>query len=374
MAGPIQWKSFTTAQGTPGEQAPDPDHPGQYLYYGQDGTVYRNSYPGEVHPGDVASSKVGTRASIDKQYQTDQYTGKSTAPSSSSSSGSSSNAVSPAYINPASVPQLNAKTVGALPSVAAQSVKGATAAPVANIDAQGIMNSSGLSTEDLSGGDFSTAIMNMLAPQFKNQQQQMNESLASAGISGGSTAGAQTELANAQNSQAQGLLQPELLQLLGLQNTRDTTVAGDLLAGATQNQNTQSANNQFNAGQLNQVGEFNSGQNLAAQDTNQATNLGAQEYNAGQQNTAGSFNIANLLQAASGNQNAYNQFLSEIQSQNEQTYLGDLGAVSGQAQTGQSIGTTRQPVYTQPSYSGMNFGSALGSLGGGTNATAQASA
>lgn len=153
---------------------------------------------------------------------------------------------------------------------------------------------------NIGSDQFTQQILQAMAPIFGQQQHGLTEALANAGIVGGSTTGAQGNLANEQNSQAVGQIAP-------------------LIASIMQG--------------------------------NQSTALQGGEFNATQQNAAQQFDIGNLLREQmfnSGNFNQLQQFLLGGQNQDWLSQLGANASLAGGQQQ------AYQPVFQQPSP--MNLG------------------
>ena len=159
---------------------------------------------------------------------------------------------------------------------------------------------------DTSSTGITNAIMSSLQPLFQQQQLGLTQNLANAGIVGGSTAGAETDLANNQNTQAVGQIAPYIMQGMGLNL---------------------------------QQGEFNS--NMGAANTQ--------------------YNIDNAIKSAMYDTGNYNQFLSQQIGNQNNDWLAQLQAQTALNQQGMSGQTSSfQPVFTQPTpvnFSGL--GSAL---------------
>jgi len=73
---------------------------------------------------------------------------------------------------------------------------------------------------------FMTSLNNYLGPMFRSQQMGLDTSLADAGIVGGSTAGADQQLAAQQQTQEQGAASGDLLSLLNLNLNQNEFNAG----------------------------------------------------------------------------------------------------------------------------------------------------
>lgn len=367
MTGPIQWQAIRTAQGSAGETAPDPERPGQYLYYGPDGVVYRNSYPGEVHPNDVANSQIGTRASVDKQYQTSQYTGKSTAPT-----VGTTNAKVGAGTNPYQPTYLGNPTQGVATTDQAASAGGAALSKAASSNAQTSLDPSLISS--LGAGATLQDLMKSFAPQTATANSNLNSALAAAGISGGGAIDAQQQL----SGQLAAAQDPTLAA--ALQNSQANTLAAgefgttNALQQAMANAGYQQQAGQFNAGAINQQGQYNAGlqqqsgienqqASNAMTDQNLANLMSNQSQNANFANNAQNEYAAALQNAYYQQQNQFNQINNAgLAGQQNVTSQGQGAANSLSQQYGNAYGTST------PSAGYGALASAVGSaFGGGSN-------
>jgi hypothetical protein len=161
---------------------------------------------------------------------------------------------------------------------------------------------------------FSKTVLSGLNPEFNREQQTLNEGLASAGIVGGSTAGADAQLGLQQGAQAQSALVAPILQLLGY--------------------------------------------NVNAQTSDQSAALNAGEFNSSQENAGQQFDISNLIKSAmfdAGQGTAAGQTAAQMTNQD---WLALLGANTGVIQSGLGTNTgSFTPVFTQPAASGGGFAS-----------------
>jgi hypothetical protein len=301
----LAWTPVAGVSG--GYSAPDPDNPGQYLYYGPDQQVYRDAYPGEVHPGDVSKDKVGTLSTVLQQYPGSSKGGSTTqsgaADGGAGTSAPGQSALQPSYLStlfPNGIPQDTAATVGSVPSVGTSTV---TAPSTSSI------------VDSIQAG---------LAPQFAQQDQAETEALANAGIVGGSTTGALGALGLQQQQQAMSEEAPYILQGDQMGLTAQQTNAGNTLTASEQN-----------AGNALSGGEFNASSENAAGNNNVANELGAGEFDIGQGTNA-------------------SEYLAGIQNQD---YLSQLGLQGNVITEGEGAQTgAYQPVYSQPSapnYTGL---------------------
>lgn len=236
-------------------------------------------------------------------------------------------------------PQATAATIGGIPGISAMGV-----------DPQSIMaglSGSGLESQDLSQTGFADSITKMMAPLWANQQAGLNEQLSQAGISGGTSVGANKELARNQTEQLAGTLAPMQLQEQGMNLGRN-----EALAGYT----AQDVGNNFEAQKV------NAGNDLSAQQANQGASIQGQEFNANAGNQAQEFNINQLMQMASGDTNSYNQFLAQMNQLRQGTYLGNLNARAGLANNAQN-NTGFQPIFQQAKP--VDFSGVGGALAGG---------
>jgi len=158
-------------------------------------------------------------------------------------------------------------------------------------------------------------ILKSLAPQFAQQNHGLTEALANAGIVGGSTGGAMAQLGLQQQSQAQGDIQPLIMQAL---------------------------------------------------QANQGTALNAGEFNAGQQNQVQQFDIGNMIRAAMGNSQDYNQMAQMYGGMQNQDWLSQLGAATNLSTAGAGAqASSFNPIYQPPANVGGGFMQLAGQMLGG---------
>lgn len=155
----------------------------------------------------------------------------------------------------------------------------------------------------LGGNALEQNVVKAMGAQFAGNQHALDESLANAGIVGGSTTGANVDLANSENTQLAGVLAPieqtsqnQILSAAQGDQSNAQTASGQNVGNAVSTGNNslqaimqaylanQAANNQtgqFNTGQANQLGEFNTSNQLQAgnSDVNAANNLQSQQLN-----------------------------------------------------------------------------------------------
>lgn len=182
--------------------------------------------------------------------------------------------------------------------------------PVYSQSAMQMMNGS------LDPGALTAKIMAALQPEFAQQQHGLTESLANAGIVGGSTAGAEGDLARSQTTQAAATLAPfeqtaNAQRLAGWQSDTDAA-----LRAAQGNQAVAQQGNQFDASSLNSGNEFN---------------------------------IANLIKGGmydTSNFNSMQQFIDQMQNTDWLQQLGIQGQLATAGAGAQSA--AYQPVFQQP--------------------------
>lgn len=185
---------------------------------------------------------------------------------------------------------------------AAPGLPSATAAQVGNVP----------SVTPPSLPNFASTVLAGLQPTFAQEDNALSNELADAGIVGGGAPGAMQQLQLQQGAQAQGAIQPGLIDIAGL--------------------------------------------NTQAQEANQGSALNASEFNAGAQNQAQQFDINNILQLL-GMQNT--------------DWLSQLGAASGFAGGGLNALTSAfNPMFYNPSSSGIQdllgqYATGGGNFGGG---------
>jgi len=194
---------------------------------------------------------------------------------------------------------------------------------------QGLLNSLGPQQTE-------TALQNSVAPQYQQQDQQMMQMLATAGLAPSSTAG-QTAFNNLAQQQLAGI--------------------SPAMASAIQNsQSNQLGAGEYNATTGNTASQYNAGSLNTAASQNLQNQLAQQSYNTGAYNTAGNTYFNALTGAYNNNANAFNAL-------NNAGLSGAEGLASGQQTSGTTLANTAQtqyPVYSNP-YSGVSaasFGSA----------------
>ena len=253
--------------------------------------------------------------------------------------------ITPATIQsqfPNGIPSYTASGVGSVPSVSASDVMGTGGIGYNNVNAATV--NPGMSI---------AATENYLNPQFQQQDQALTANLANAGIVGGTSAQAQAQLGQQQQTTLQNDIQPFLQQ------------------GALANQSSINNAQATNQNAAINTGEFTAGQNLAAQQSNQAAGLTASqanqnaaltggEFNANAQNQNAQFNIQNLLNTGQIDAATANQMTQYVMGLQNQDWLAQLGAQTNLATTAEGATTSAfNPVYSQPSSTNA---SGLGSL------------
>jgi hypothetical protein len=204
-------------------------------------------------------------------------------------------------------------------------------------------------------------VLGALAPQFKAQQQALNEQLAAAGIVGGSAPGATVDLAAQQNQQAAAALAPYEQSAEQMRLNAATTDAGNAL--------TASGANASNA-----IGTGNNLSQLIMQAAlaNQSTGAQVGEWNAGALNAGNQFNVANLIQGGQFDINNYQQMQQLAAQLQNQDYLAQL-QLQGQLATGGQAGQTGafQPTFYQPPQTNLSgFAPVPTATSGGAPSTA----
>jgi hypothetical protein len=143
--------------------------------------------------------------------------------------------VTPTYLSsifPNGIPQASATTVGGVPQV---------------------------STQGLGANSLVQQIMGASQPVFQQQDQALTNDLANAGIVGGSTAGAQGDLATSQIQQLLGALVPAEQTAQQTQLGANEYNASNLLNTSDLNASIQNQNNQFNTGNAISSGQYDAG-------------------------------------------------------------------------------------------------------------------
>ena len=189
-------------------------------------------------------------------------------------------------------------------------------------------------------------ILGVLGPQFQQQQHALTDNLANAGIVGGSTGAASTDLSNQQTQQLGSALAP-------YEQTAQQTLLGaneynsGVLNNTSQfNAEANNANSQFNANTLNNNSQFNTGNLFSANNTN-----------ANILNNNSQYNTTNSLNAGQYDAGTANTILGQLLGYQNQDYLQQLNNQLSLAQ-GQQSGQTSafQPNYQQaiaPDFSGL---------------------
>lgn len=238
-----------------------------------------------------------------------------------------------------------------------------------------------------------SAAQNYLQPQFQQQDNALTEALANAGIVGGSTGKALSDLGSQQQTTLANQIQPYILQNRQLQqsattqdnaNSIQTSIANQVAdlqaqgmdqATALQTATTNAANQLqaqgYNSTMAYQLASQNAQLSQQAQLANQSTALQGGEFNASNQNAGQQFNISNLLNTANTDTNSYNQFLQYLAGLQNQDWMSQLGATTSAATAGLGATTNAfQPVYSQPSATNVGgLASAFAPQGGGAAAS-----
>lgn len=342
---------------------------------------------------------------------------------------------------PGGIPQLTAAQIMGAPQVQAQNIGGLPQANAQQISSSGMpqanagqlnnpfqVHNQNVNAQQLGqpgsiighmGGanaysaDTATkAISDYLKPQFQQQQQGMTEALANAGIVGGSSMKAQSDLGSQQQTTMMNDIQPYLMQLKQMQQTGTTQdIANQIMTGqsnqsanlqgqmANQGANlsaqqsnqsaqlqrdiqqhanqlqaqgmnmqqamqiaTQNAANSLQAQGMNmqqayQVASFNAQQSMQAQTQNQNTWMTGAQYNANSLTGAQQYNIGNQLATAGTDATSYNNMLQQIMGLQHSAWSQQLGAAGSTATAGLGASTGAfQPIYQQPgqaNYSGI---------------------
>lgn len=213
-----------------------------------------------------------------------------------------------AAVTPASTPQISQNLT---PTYLSQLLGGTN--PQSSTSTVGNIPQEQASTVDTS--DMVQRVLAGLAPQFKQQNLGLTESLANAGIVGGSTGGAVTQQGLQQQAEAAGQIQPMILS--ALQGNQQ----------ATQGASRDNASNALNAG----------------------------EYNAGAENANSQFDVSNQIKNAMFDASQGTQAGATLAGFQNQDWLAQLQAQSNLsgARAG-GVAGAYQPVYQQPAQT--NYG------------------
>jgi len=264
-----------------------------------------------------------------------------------------STSISPTYLSslfPGGLPSASATTTQA-PLAAAYQAQ-VTPATANTVDTSG-----------LGANQLVQQILGVMQPQFQQQQQALTNNLANAGIVGGSTGGAVTDLGNQQTQQLAGALAPyeqtAQQMLLGANEYN----SGVLNNTSQFNAGANNANSQFNANTLNNNSQFNAGNILNANNTN-----------ANILNQNSQYNTTNSLNAGQYDAGTANTILGQLLGYQNQDYLQNLNNQLSLAQDQQSGQTGAfQPIYQQasaPNFSGLAGAFGSNATGGSGNAAA----
>lgn len=325
---------------------------------------------------------------------------------------------SPAQV--AGMPFISAQQISQLPSMVAATMGGApqmNPALVGAVPQPGAERVGGLPQMDPNTIDPSSVTKQILAglsPQFAQQNHALDESLANAGIVGGSSAGAHVQQGLQQQNEATAAIAPYIMQAetqnqaaknrgqeFNIGNTLQQRVAdvssgnemsrfnaGNVLQALFGNQAAMNRGQEFNIGNLqqnkaldtaalNRAQEFNIGNELQRRTTNQSTDLQGQLenrntardtafYNADSQNKAQQFDINNIIRGAMGDTAAYNQmaqFLAQLQSQD---WLSQLGAQANLSTAGAGAqASSFNPIFQPAANVGGGFMQLAGLLAPG---------
>lgn len=223
-----------------------------------------------------------------------------------------------------------------------------------------LMNSLGV-------GQTEQALQNSVAPQYGQQDQQMMQMLATAGVAPSSTAGstifnnlAQQQLAGISPAMASAIQNSQANQLsAGQFNSGALNTAGATNAAAA------NTAGQYNAGAANNMTQFNANAQNAAAQQNLQNSLQQQLYNANAYNAAGN----NYFNAQTG---AYNNNANAFNALNSQGLSGATGLAGQQASGGTQMGVANAGQF--PAYSSQgaaSFGAGVGGYGYGYAPQAQ---
>lgn len=248
------------------------------------------------------------------------------------------NPLQPAYLG--APPQLNATTM-----------QGQTYDPT-GYNAQGL---SPQLMQSLGAGNTINSLVGANQPQFQQQDQQMMQMMATAGLAPSSTAGqtafnnlAQQQIAGMDPSIAAAIQNSQGNQLnAGQFNAGVGNAAGQFNAGAA------NAAGQYNAGNLQQAGQFNANAQNTASGQNLSNYLNQQLYNTNAQNTAGN----NYFNAATG---AYNNNANAFNSLNQAGLSGSSGLAGQTAGGGNSFANTQQGNFGVMTPPQINYGAFSG--------------
>lgn len=199
----------------------------------------------------------------------------------------------------------------------------------------------------LGSGNTVNALVQANQPQFQQQDQQMMQMLATAGLAPSSTAGG-TAFNNLAQQQLAGM-DPSIAA--AIQNSQ----SNQLNAGQY-NTSAQNAGNQYNAGVGNNASQFNANAQNQAANTNLTNQNNQQLYNANAFNNAGT----NYFNAMTG---SYNNNANAFNALNTAGLQGAQNAGQTQAQGGNQLAAGSQNTF--PSYgAGSNAYGALGAAAG----------
>jgi hypothetical protein len=187
----------------------------------------------------------------------------------------------------------------------------------------------------IGAGALQNEVTAAMQPQFTANQHALDEELANAGISGGSSLGAQVDLGNTEDTQLAGALAPYEQTAQQQTLAAATSDAGNQLTASGQNASnrlgasTTNAANQLtasgqNAGNALTVGNDQVNNILQASTANQTADQNNSQYNATAANAQGQYNTSNLLQAGTFDANAYNTGNQQAANINNQDYLQQL--------------------------------------------------
>ena len=242
--------------------------------------------------------------------------------------------------------------LGAPPTLNATTAQGQTYNPT-GYNAQGL---SPQLMQSLGAGSTINSLVGANQPQFQQQDQQMMQMLATAGLAPSSTAGqtafnnlAQQQLAGMDPSIASAIQNSQSNQLnAGQFNAGVGNAAGQFNAGAA------NTAGQYNAGNLQQAGQFNANAQNTASGQNLSNYLNQQLYNANAYNTAGN----NYFNAATG---AYNNNANAFNALNSQGLSGATGLAGQTASGGNTMANTQQGNFGVYQSQPINYGAFSGS-------------
>lgn len=184
----LNWNPFTLPTGDTGYDAQAPG--GGYYYYGPDGKVYQDPYPGEVHAGDLGN-----------------YTGMSASQLNGGGSGSSGGSASSLLPSPSQLGSFAPLPLQAFGNVPYLQPATYNAAQVDYSQMPGALNA------------FTHSLYGQLQPQFDQQKEQLNEQLNARGIfNSGAAQQMQTDLTGQQDAALAGGISPLIQQFAGYWN------------------------------------------------------------------------------------------------------------------------------------------------------------